>query len=255
MNYPKTTLSVFLCLLLSLATKAQIVNVESQRIVTDTIGWAGSFGGNFSLTQNVETIYSADAFAHIQFKTARNLFLLLGDYSFLKGADKKYIDNSFFHFRYNRKINKWLSGEFFTQLQTNKITKIDTRFLIGVGPRFKVFAQKKLIIYLGVSVMYEYEKELVTPPAYYRQARNSTYVSLTYKPNNTWQLTSTTFYQLLFNYFGDYRILNQETIAFKITKALSATLNWDYLYDQFPAEGVPQRNINFTAGFKYVLNP
>ena len=35
----------------SLRAGAQIVNVESRRIQTDTTGWAGSFGGNINLSK------------------------------------------------------------------------------------------------------------------------------------------------------------------------------------------------------------
>ena len=106
---------------------AQIVNVESRRIQTDTTGWAGSFGGNINLSKNVEQVFSASAFAHLQYKNSRNLYLFLGDYSFLKGAQKKYTDNTFFHLRYNHKFSDLVRWEVFTQLQTNKITKIDNR--------------------------------------------------------------------------------------------------------------------------------
>ena len=59
--------------------RAQIVNVESRRIQTDTTGWAGSFGGNVNLSKNVDRVFSASAFAHLQYKNSKNLILFLGD--------------------------------------------------------------------------------------------------------------------------------------------------------------------------------
>jgi len=237
------------------STKAQVVNIEAQRIKTDTTGWAGSLGGSFNWTQNVDQVFAINATAHLQYKKNKNLYLLLGDYSFLKGADKKFIDNAFVHFRFNHKFSELFRGELFTQLQNNKISKIDTRFLIGAGPRLKLPASKTLKIYLGILFMYEYEKELLDPPIYKNDARNSSYLSFTYKPNDRVEIISTTFYQPKLTYFNDFRILNQETVVIFISKKLAVTMDFNYLYDQFPVEGVPQINASYSTGFKYVFNP
>lgn len=233
--------------------RAQIVNVESRRIQTDTTGWAGSFGGNINLSKNVEQVFSASAFAHLQYKNSRNLYLFLGDYSFLKGAQKKYTDNTFFHLRYNHKFSDLVRWEVFTQLQTNKITKIDNRFLAGTGPRFKLSGTGMLHVYLGVLFMYEYERELVDPPVAHHNVRNSSYLAFTLKPTGNLEIISTTFYQPRLDRWSDFRILNQESVNLAITQKLSATINWNYLYDQFPVPGVPQSNYTFSTGFRYAF--
>ena len=233
--------------------RAQIVNVESRRIQTDTTGWAGSFGGNVNLSKNVDRVFSASAFAHLQYKNSKNLFLFLGDYSFLKGAQKKYTDNTFFHLRYNHKFSNLIRWEIFTQLQTNKITKIDNRFLAGMGPRLKLSGSGMLQVYLGVLFMYEYERELVEPPVSHHNARNSSYLSFTLKPTSNLEIISTTFYQPRLDKWGDFRILNQESANLAITQKLSATINWNYLYDQFPVGGVPKSNYTFSTGFRYAF--
>lgn len=240
-------------ILTGINASAQIVNIESRRIQTDTTGWAGSFGGNINLAKNVDKVFSADAFAHLQYKSSKSLYLFLGDYSFLKGAQKKYTDNAFFHLRYNRKINDLLRWEVFTQLQTNKITKIDNRFLAGTGPRFKLSGSGMLQVYLGVLAMYEYERELTTPPVSHRTVRNSSYLSFTLKPTATLEIISTTFYQPRFDRWSDFRILNQESANLSVTQKLSATINWNYLYDRFPVEGIPRSNYTFSTGLKYAF--
>lgn len=234
---------------------AQIVNVESLRIQTDTVGFAGSFGGNFTLTKNVDQIFSANAFASIQYKSIKSTYLILSDYSFLKGANKKLLNKIFGHFRYDREITTFFRMEAFTQIQTNKITKIDTRFLIGMGPRLKMPTPDMLKAFVGILFMYEYEKELTDPVIYHRVIRNSSYVAFTFEPNDHVKITSTTFYQPKLDEFSDFRILNQESAAFSITKNLSVTLNWDYLYDAEPVKGIPKNNYTFSTGLKYEFNP
>lgn len=234
---------------------SQVVNVEAQRIKTDTIGWAGSIGGSFNWTQNVEQIFAINTTAHLQYKSKKNLYLLLGDYALLKSEQKNFINNAFLHFRFNHTFTEFLRAEVFTQLQNNKISKIDTRYLIGAGPRFKFPMPKTIKFYLGVLIMYEYEKEITEPPIYNSYFRNSTYLSITYKPNDIVGISSTTFYQPRMDYFSDFRILNQTTISLAISKKLAVTINWNYLYDEFPVEGVPKINANYSTGFKYVFNP
>lgn len=248
---------LLLLILISFTYKvsAQIVNVESLRIQTDTVGFAGSLGGDFTLTKDVDKIFAANAYATIQYKSQKSIYLILSNYSFLKGADKKLLNKLFAHFRYDRKITDFFRMEAFTQIQTNKITKIDTRYLLGAGPRFKIPTFNKLKTYLGILFMYEYEKELTDPIIYHNVIRNSSYLSFTYEPNDHVKLTSTTFYQPKINEFSDFRILNQENVSFSISKKLSATINWDYLYDAQPVKGIPKSNYTFSTGLKYVFSP
>lgn len=234
---------------------SQVVNIEAQRIKTDTIGWAGSVGGSFNWTKNVSQIFAINAAAHLQYKSPKNLYLLLGDYSLLKSDEKNFINNAFVHFRINHTFTEVLRGEVFTQLQNNKISKIDTRFLIGAGPRIKFPLPKTIKVYLGIMFMYEYEKEITDPPIYNNTFRNSSYLSFNIKPNKIISINSTTFYQPRLDYFSDFRILNQTTVSLAVSKKLEVTINWNYLYDEFPVEGVPQINANYSTGFKYVFNP
>ncbi len=73
---------IYLCV--SLSTQAQIVNIESSRIQTDTVGWAGSAGSNLSIEKNTRKIITIGLEAHLQYKTEKDLWLFLGDHNFLK---------------------------------------------------------------------------------------------------------------------------------------------------------------------------
>ncbi len=249
------TVLVFIWISAAFRVKAQIVNVESQRIHDDSSGIAGSFGGNFSLTKNVDKVFLADVLATVQYKTGKNTYLLLGDYSFLKGAEKQFVNKTFSHFRYDHKFTSFFRLEAFTQLQANEVTKIEKRFLLGAGPRFKLPMPPALETFVGVLFMYEYEQELTKPPVYHRVVRNSSYLTLTYSPTDNVKLISTTFYQPRINRFKDFRILNQESFNFSVTKKLTVSIDWSYLYDAFPVIGIPKENYTLSTGLKYSFNP
>ena len=236
---------------LSVAAKTQIVNIETARMQSDTTGWMGSAGAAVALTKNTEQIFSADIGAHIQYKSQKSLVLLLGSYSFLKGASQQLIDNTFFHLRYNYKLNAMVRWEFFTQLQQNRITGIRSRFLAGMGPRFKLLSTKFIRLYAASLLMYEVEKEKSPGNPIHYDFRGSSYVSFTITPNKQLEIISTSFFQPLIRNFRDSRILNQVSLRVKAGKKLAIRVNWNYLNDSNPVNGFPSVNYSLSTGIDY----
>lgn len=234
---------------------AQIVNIESKRMQTDSVGWKGSVNAAMSLTQNTQKIFGVNLGAHLQYKTSndRGLWLILGQYGFLKSGGQKFISNSIGHIRYNRKLSNVIRWEVFGQLQYNLITQIKLRSLLGTGPRFRIVKKEKFRLYAASLFMYENEKELTTPVVVHNDFRSSSYVSFTIIPRENIEIISTTFYQPLMKQFSDFRILNQIVFAVKATEGFSMTLNWDYLYDRFPSGAAPRTTYSFSAGIIHKL--
>lgn len=247
-------LFISLCFFVS-PIRAQIVNTESARMQSDTVGWLGSVGAAFCLTQNTEKIFQVNLEAHLQYKTSndRGLWLILGNHGFLKIADSKFIADDLLHVRYNRKVNEWMRWEVFGQYQNNRITQIDSRMLIGTGPRFKLVKNKSFRLYAASLFMYEREKEKTNPVVKHSDLRNSSYVSFTYLPKENIELISTTYFQPLLKQFRDFRILNQITLGVKATQHFSLEVKWNYLHDRFPAGDAPRTTYLFATGLKYEL--
>lgn len=225
----------------------QIVNMESQRYHTDTTGWAGSVGGNFALTNYGQKVFDVDANAHVQYKSKRSLYLFLGGYGFLKGDQQSYVDYGFLHLRYNYKLTKTLRLEAFTQLQQNTITKVQFRYLIGAGPRFKLVDNQKIRMYLGSLPMYEVEKETGVSH-HITDWRCSNYLSLTFIPNKQTEFTTTTYYQPVMFDAGDYRLLSQSSCKIKAAKRVSVVIRYNYQFDASPAAGINRETYTFGTG-------
>ena len=242
---------VILLFFLFSSAKGQIINVENARIHSDTTGWMGTVGALLSLTKNTEEIFLVQLNAHLQYKTQKDLFLILGNYGFLSGSSQNLINNSFIHLRYNRKLNKIVRLEFFTQVLQNPVTKIDYRILSGAGPRFKLAEKKKFRLYAASLVMHEYERELNEEKTIHNDIRSSSYVSFSFQPNNNTEMVNTVFYQPLFRYLNDYRILDQFKFGVKAGKKLALTFNVNYLYDNKPVVGVPRINYTVSTGIEY----
>lgn len=234
-------------------SSAQIINIENARMHSDSTGWMGGTGASFSLNQNKEKIVGGNIQAHLQHKTKtdKSLWLILGDYGLLKAGDEKLIAEGFGHIRYNRKLNSWLRWEAFGQFQKNVITEIDSRYLIGTGPRFRIVKNKVLRMYAAILIMYEREKEISASAPVHNIARSSSYISFTFTPMETTDITSTTFYQPALENFNDYRILNQLKIGVRATKHFSLSLKWNYLFDTQPAGNAPNTTYSLSTGIDY----
>lgn len=226
--------------------------MESQRYHTDTTGWSGTLGGDFTLTSNGQKVWAVNANAHVQYQTPKSLYLLLGSYGFLKGDGQSFIDYGFLHFRYNYKLTKVVRLEAFTQIQENAVTKIQFRFLMGAGPRFKVLGSEKFKLYLGSLPMYEIEKETGVAKEIH-DWRISNYLSLSFLPNKQTELTTTTYYQPVLFDAGDYRLLNQTSFRIMASKKVAIVLNWNYQYDASPAPDVPTDTYNLSTGLEVAL--
>jgi hypothetical protein len=238
-----------------ITSTAQVVNVESARMQSDTVGWMGKIGTDVSLTKNTDEIFQASLETHVQYKTRNDqgLWLILGNYGFLRINSERFVSDGLLHLRYNRKVNEWLRWEVFGQIQNNVITQIDSRILMGTGPRFKVIKIKSFRLYAASLIMYEKENEKTQPVIKHTDLRNTSYVSFTWLPRDNIELLSTTYFQPLLNKFSDYRVLSQVAFTLKATPHFGMSLKWNYLHDRFPAGTAPRTTYSFATGLSYLI--
>lgn len=239
---------VFLSLILG--TECQIVNIENKRIATDTVGFAGNLGISLYAARFTQAFVSFDFHSQVQWKTKKDLILVIGDLQVVNAGGENFNNSGFGHFRYNRKFNPTIRGELFTQIQYNSVTKIDTRWLNGVGLRFKLSQYENAKIYWGIAGMYEYEK-LIDPKIIQEDIRLSSYLTFTLIPVETISLQNTTYIQPLANDFNDFRFSNNTLLNFGITENLKFVTTFSFLYDSRPPIDIPRVNYIVKNGLTY----
>lgn len=234
--------------------QGQIVNIERQRIVSDSAGWLGQVGLNFAGQRNTVSFLLLATTGVVEYKSknTKDFWLLITELNFLSAEGLKFNNTGFGHLRYNRKVSNSIRWEFFSQAQYNGITKINMRGLLGTGPRFKLTPYERAKFYFGIAGMFEYEesKDFDTHLTYHRDFRMSSYLSFTLEPESDVTFASTIYAQPLVRDFADYRITSESTLSVKVTTKLTFTSSFRYSYDTFPPLGIPKGNFNFANGIE-----
>ncbi len=250
----KFALTLSLVLFLANTGLSQLVNVESQRIQSDSLRRAGNANLTFSYQENNNK-------SLIQFKTSvvyqwktkslKDLFLILGNYNFSQTKGQKLSNAAFAHVRYNRKFSELVRYEAYSQIQYNELLNLRSRTILGTGLRFKFSAKKVFKSYIGIAGFYEYEENVETSRQFVNDFRMSNYLVLSAVfPKSKGEFTSTTYYQPKFDQFNDFRISNQTIFVINLTDRVAFTSSFSYFFDRFPPAGIAQETISFDNGIR-----
>lgn len=256
MNSINQVLSIaIIVLLFHYTSNAQLVNVESQRIQSDSIRSAGNANLNFSYQENNNKPliqFRTSLVYQCKTKSLKDIFLVLGSYNYSKTRNQKLSNAAFGHIRYNRALHPLLKYELYTQIQFNQLLNLRSRYIAGTGLRFKFTNEKLFKSYLGVAAFYEYEESIEVDTRVFRNDfRMSNYLVLSLKlPKEKGEITSTSYYQPLFEKFNDFRITNQTTLVINFSKKLAFTSSFSYFFDRFPPTDIAQETISFENGIR-----
>ncbi len=233
---------------------SQLVNIESRRMQSDTV----RFAGNANLTLNYQQtnditliVFKSSLNAQFKSKNLKHTYLALGNYAFTESNVKTIANAAFGHLRYNYKFNKWFRWEGYSQVQLNELLSLKYRFLAGTGARFKLNRGETIKTYIGISAFYEHERVEDILQTQSRDVRMSNYFTVSIKfPKKRGEFASTTYYQPLFRYWADYRLTTQSIIQLNITEYLSFITSVNYFFDFNPPVGVKPSAFSINNGLK-----
>ncbi len=231
----------------------QVVNIENRRMQTDSVRVAGQATMLFHYTENnsQRLLVSRNALAlQLKSRNLRDLWLVLlnADLSLANGT--AFSKAAFAHLRYNRKLGSQLRWEIMGQWQYNRLLGIQTRALLGSGPRIKCVSRPGGVAYFGSIYMLEYEKTAGDLVVERFDHRMSAYFSASFDLPS-WlpgELVSTTYYQPRLDQFSDFRISHETSMELRLTAKLKATLRYSFLYDAAPPVGIRSRAQSFEQG-------
>lgn len=185
-------------------------------------------------------------------KSLKDIFLMLGNYQFATTRQQDLSNSAFGHLRYNRSLLPYLKYELFNQIQFNQLLNLRSRYIAGTGLRFKFSNKQVFKGYFGIGGFYEYEESIEDVRVFRNDFRQSNYLVLSIKfPNNKGEFSSTTYYQPLFKKYSDFRVSNQSSLVFNITKKIAFTTTFSYFYDAFPPEDIAKETISIDNGLRF----
>lgn len=235
---------------------SQLVNVESQRIQSDSIRFVLNADLSYTNQKNNDeklSIFTSSIASQIKSKSLKDIFLVLFNVDYSEANNQQLSNSLMVHLRYNRKISNQFRLEAFYQFQKNELLGINYRHLFGFGPRIKILENKKSKLFYGLLFMHEKEMTVDenNTTRYDNFNRVSTYMAASIKlPKDIGEFDIVTYYQPYLNNFCNYRLNNQASLVFNITNHIKLTNTISLLFDASPPIGISKNNLNFTNGLK-----
>ncbi len=243
-------LSLFF-IIITFSSFAQLVNVEKKRIGNEKKGLQGKIDLSINFTKNNSEILLIKNTNHLQYFYKKNKFLLFNEFSRIKADNKSYLNDGFFHFRYNYNFEKsFIVGEAFTQYQYNKVKKLKHRYLIGAGPRFRILDSTNIRLFSGLLYMYEYEMLTINNQTS-SKVRLSAYLAFSLKVTDKITFNHTTYYQPHIVDFSNYRVASETNFTFKISDKLAMKTIYTLNYDSEPPTAVDNLFYTISNGLSY----
>lgn len=227
---------------------SQIVNVESKRDGSvSQEGWHGNLSFNLSFQRNTSDILTYGNKSTVQYQKNKHRLLLLTDLNRVQAAGSDFVNQGYWHGRYNYHIDKQnrFSAEVFQQMQFNSVQLIQFRYLTGAGLGWNAVDTDSLKFRIGTIPMYEYEE--LTTDVIERNFRQSTYL-LFFIRLKALEFQTINYYQPKLTEFNDYRFSSSSSVQFTIRRWLKYNVSFDLLYDSKVPNSIPDLVFTFRNG-------
>ncbi|PHN04148.1 DUF481 domain-containing protein [Flavilitoribacter nigricans] len=249
-------------LLCSMATFAQIVNIESLRMNAKDKKLSGIVDLDFAIRKNKAgqtVVIGTDVGAQWNLGRKNRLIFLSGyhltqfnDTDDPTAPSRNFNNQAFGHFRYNIDLSKTIALEAYSQAQWDEVQEIDIRFLNGAGLRFELLQNDTASFYFGLSYMLEYEETSERPEAITtnEHQRLSTYVSGQLGLNPFLNFNYVLYFQPRPAELEDFRISSNVGLSIRLSRKVNFTTSASLLFDSRPPSTVPKTQYFLSNGIR-----
>lgn len=241
---------VYGLMLMSFASMAQVVNIEQARVSADSVGWTGKIQAGFQSQHLSEFLVNGTLRASVQKKDKKHYFLFLTEAGYAASKETEFTNYKMAHLRFSHKLYDHTRMEAFVQIQQNKPLGIQSRMLMGMGPRIKLWNKSKSRLYFGTVAMAENETD-VSGEKQLWQIRSSSYLTFFTSYADKFSFSGSLYYQPLFSEFSDYRISGQYAISIALFKQLRFFAEVTHFYDSKPPSNAFTSNLATQSGIAY----
>jgi hypothetical protein len=173
--------------------------------------------------------------------------------SYLKDGSRSLLDARFAQLRYS-----WMPGErfqtfHFVQAQQNETLRLRSRFLVGSGAQWRLFASERGSFAVGTGAMIERERldaAAVNPGdrTLSETVRMTNLGVFRYRTESGAQILNITYFQPRFDAFGDQRILNDLGVTFPVSDQVRLTMSGEWRRDTRPPANLERDDLVLRMG-------
>jgi len=245
----------FTVILLTFTSLAQVINVEKKR-KENKDGWQGLIALSLGFDKNTKEILQAKNNIALQYNKKAHTVLIFNDIDLMLVDSSKIINSGFQHLRYNYTLfdSSFITFETFVQYQYNTIKLLKSRYISGLGPRFKIFENQNLNLSISTLLMYEQEELSDGKKTQTKVLKGDFYSTLSLKITEALSINNVTYYQPQLVQFTNYRISSESNLTFKIANKISLGITYELSFDSNPPTDFTQATPTTIPKLFYTLS-
>ncbi len=186
--------------------------------------------------------YNSFIIAKLDYKEANNNIIVKKGFTHLRNV---------FYYSGN------LSFELFFQKEFNEFISLNDRNILGGGVRIKIAESytdtSSVAISFGSGIMYESEDYTDGYKEDSKLARSTNYLSVNWKINKVFSISSVSYAQVDVTQLNNYRLLNESDFSVNIFSNVKLFIGVDYRYDSQPPEEVKNYDFEFVNGIRFSI--
>jgi hypothetical protein len=235
--------------------RAQVLNVEQVRADSDTTGWVGELGFDFSLNKFNDRVLKTGGEANASYFSRLHQYIFLSQLDVVTVDGNALVSDGYAHLRATFLRANTLSPELFTQYQYNNNLDLQNRALAGAGVRYNFLERENLSGSFSTGMMIEYEEWSISDT----ETVDNTYLKSTSnlvirgQLNPQASLTLIGYYQARPDRFFEPRATSENRLNLRISERLSFRVAFTMTYDTDPVIDVPNLTYELKNGLVFTL--
>jgi putative salt-induced outer membrane protein YdiY len=240
--------NILLGTILTVSTASAIVSIKPIE-VSGQEEVKSQLGASYSTKSGNSDVSTTSISLKNTFYNIDSANMILIDYEYGKSNGSTNTDNTFMHLRHIRTTSdKAINYEIFLQAQKDTFRSIESRYLMGIGSRYKVHLENDSKIFFGLGV---FSTKLDEDNVKSNFESLNSYISYNHKLDNGNTLTYNGYFQPRLDDANDYHISQKAQLSFDISRSMKLVVSLNHTYDSEPAVGINKSDLSTKTGISY----
>jgi putative salt-induced outer membrane protein YdiY len=213
-------------------------------------GWSGALAGSYGASGGNSPQSTFEGSGRVQLRSQANVWRLIGTGKRTTVRGVETARATLGHLRHNYLLNDRWATLAFLQHQRNPFQRLDSRFLIGLGGRWRAVKGESTQIYLGAAHMFEQER-IQDEEGHIKAQRFSGFVSMEARLSEDVVVDFLAFFQPRWSDFKDWRLYGEVSLEVELTGSLSLFTGYKLEHNSRPPEGVDQSDWDTKTGLLF----